>query len=433
MQRRNVARKAPIEEEGSDEFNGPVFDFSGRDVVNPDLASHLDIFLNDPKPATPPTRRVTVDDPTNYGSAPTLQAARALMKSSDDSRFNFINRSFAPSPKPGRSLKPSPTGKGPLATEPQRRTSVAKDRNRRSTYDGSGVDRDCNRRSTYDGCVDLRRSSQDLTPLVAKKNHIPYHDKVTGSMLFANKNDIVNLKTFFKELDEDSSGSIDMQEIDNFLYRSQVADAVNSFSPAALVLAARFPGQVYSGALVKRIESTLRNKAELLFDDILKIGYPKADEKAIEKFVALVTEAPVDWELLNDPVRVARERKQKSVEQKKWLRWIDDMWCTWDADGSGELDSQEFKAVIRDIGASRDESEVFFREIDLDHSGTISIQEFKDWWIGKGDFSHNSIVENKFGLPTAEGIFGGRRLSTPRLPAIHKNDRTPPASRGSVR
>jgi hypothetical protein len=56
-----------------------------------------------------------------------------------------------------------------------------------------------------------------------------------------------------------------------------------------------------------------------------------------------------------------------------------------DADASGELDASEFGEVLRELGVDdAEERETMFREMDADGGGTVSWEEFREWWFGEG-------------------------------------------------
>ena len=56
-----------------------------------------------------------------------------------------------------------------------------------------------------------------------------------------------------------------------------------------------------------------------------------------------------------------------------------------DSDASGELDASEFGEVLRELGVDdAEEREAMFREMDTDGGGTVSWEEFREWWFGEG-------------------------------------------------
>lgn len=54
-----------------------------------------------------------------------------------------------------------------------------------------------------------------------------------------------------------------------------------------------------------------------------------------------------------------------------------------DTDGNGDIDFDEFVALIRDLDEpmSQQTLEIGFREIDLDKDGRINFDEFLKWWL----------------------------------------------------
>lgn len=54
-----------------------------------------------------------------------------------------------------------------------------------------------------------------------------------------------------------------------------------------------------------------------------------------------------------------------------------------DTDGNGDIDFDEFAALVRDLdqGISPASLEIGFREIDVNKDGRINFGEFLDWWL----------------------------------------------------
>jgi len=56
-----------------------------------------------------------------------------------------------------------------------------------------------------------------------------------------------------------------------------------------------------------------------------------------------------------------------------------------DINGDGRLDRDEFRQLMRGLeaGASADQVNLGFDEIDTDNDGYIEFEEFVDWWEGR--------------------------------------------------
>ena len=54
-----------------------------------------------------------------------------------------------------------------------------------------------------------------------------------------------------------------------------------------------------------------------------------------------------------------------------------------DTDGNGDIDFDEFAALMRDLDEriSRSSLEIGFLEIDVNKDGRINFNEFLDWWL----------------------------------------------------
>ncbi|KAK3253567.1 hypothetical protein CYMTET_37190 [Cymbomonas tetramitiformis] len=210
---------------------------------------------------------------------------------------------------------------------------------------------------------------------MAQKKDIWYQDK-TGKKRCTTMAHLRKLHKFFRKLDADGSGDIDMEEIEDYISRTYSTD-----SPA-LTLATVFelPTEKLASTLAK-IEELAKNQTPITVEKFLELAHPLAPTRA----VLLMTQAVLDeWEAQKPPSRHQEEVvESKSKHLKKQTAWVNSMWSRWDADGSGELDAKELKSVLQDIGASVEESDKYFREIDIDGSGFISKEEFLEWWLEK--------------------------------------------------
>ena len=52
----------------------------------------------------------------------------------------------------------------------------------------------------------------------------------------------------------------------------------------------------------------------------------------------------------------------------------------YDADGSGQLDEDEFLQVMKAAGWSEEDALAAFSEVDTDHGGSVELHEFEIWW-----------------------------------------------------
>jgi len=106
------------------------------------------------------------------------------------------------------------------------------------------------------------------------------------------------------------------------------------------------------------------------------LAWPSKMLKALPNIKKLDGIAVIQWKLMI------------SEGNDKQLRWLFDQI---DADKSGDLDIQEMRAAFKDddlrreMGVPKDRCEAVFAEMDDDSSGTISWEEFKEYFSTKQD------------------------------------------------
>eukprot|EP00854_Cymbomonas_tetramitiformis_P012228 gene12228-14439_t len=168
-----------------------------------------------------------------------------------------------------------------------------------------------------------------------------------------------HLRQYFDELDTDNSGTVDIDEITTHMQKVMMPRGNQN----QLI---RFPTSIL-GVIKKHIEQ----KDDLQFTDMIRIVYPKATRQEATEMDALVIGKkpmpPKPVEL--DPDEVLD---------------VEAMWRRWDKDGNGELDAQEFKDVLFELGVGHTnplEIKQLYEQVDTDGSGLISLDEFKAWWF----------------------------------------------------
>jgi hypothetical protein len=70
-------------------------------------------------------------------------------------------------------------------------------------------------------------------------------------------------------------------------------------------------------------------------------------------------------------------------ELAKLKEIIKNVFISFDKDASGFIDPNELKAVSKDLGRELDDSELetCMKDLDLNHDGKISLDEFTKWWL----------------------------------------------------
>jgi len=91
-----------------------------------------------------------------------------------------------------------------------------------------------------------------------------------------------------------------------------------------------------------------------------------------------------------DGISVIEWKVKMSEGNEKQLKWLFEKI---DADGSGDLSIGEMKAAMKDddirreMGVAKDKAEDIFAQMDDDDSGSISWEEFKDFFCTKADLA----------------------------------------------
>eukprot|EP00854_Cymbomonas_tetramitiformis_P020388 gene20388-24420_t len=206
---------------------------------------------------------------------------------------------------------------------------------------------------------------------------IEYIDK-KGSKARCSINGLLYLYKMFRAIDLDNSGTISQDEVDDFEGRlfNRAVDT--------LALVALFEGDSIQknsvGVFLKFMRNTLAKRSRISFIDFLKIAQPHANFQVILEMNKIVMRNEMKNRCGLSAAREQDRRKALQEELRRQRAWVESMWVVWDNDGNGELDGNEFKAVMLDIGADITEAESFFAEIDDDGSGLISKSEFLAWW-----------------------------------------------------
>ncbi|KAL3152373.1 hypothetical protein ABBQ32_001431 [Trebouxia sp. C0010 RCD-2024] len=162
------------------------------------------------------------------------------------------------------------------------------------------------------------------------------------------------LKQVLSQIDESGSGRLSYHDFYLFLERT---------SPHMLPAA---PSIFFT--LDKRMDGEIRYK------DILRVLFPHALEKELAELLTVVT-------------RRKQVKGQDNLEQQ--ISELKEVFAVYDDDQTGELEQAEFVEALMSAGYDRDEAVQMFDIVDADHGGSVSLEEFMDWFL------HNETGRDK--------------------------------------
>lgn len=93
------------------------------------------------------------------------------------------------------------------------------------------------------------------------------------------------------------------------------------------------------------------------------------------------------------PDKEARKRMERSINEREAFEMFDQ-------DGSGLIDTEEFKRVVQELGValSPEDRELAFRTLDKDNSGTVDFVEFAAWYAHVTENDSGKVLSPELGL-----------------------------------
>ncbi|KAK3280357.1 hypothetical protein CYMTET_11801 [Cymbomonas tetramitiformis] len=207
-------------------------------------------------------------------------------------------------------------------------------------------------------------SKRERARLYSEKVDKSIHRKKTmkrddGTLL--DMKDVINLKKYFDSLDVNHNGIVETEEI---------TQAMES----KLTKSGRSP---MAANLEKFFMEAVTARHGISFLDLLRILHPRIEDKRIKRLV----------EIIDPPAPVKRAVPYTKEQEEEF----DEMWRSWDTDGSGTLDQGEFRDVLHTLGnlaENMDEEEMLqlFNRIDRVGKGHIDERDMKIWWFSSKTF-----------------------------------------------
>lgn len=165
-------------------------------------------------------------------------------------------------------------------------------------------------------------------------------------------------------------------------------------------------------------------------DKVLGDGFQGAEQKEPEYAVLMNMPEPISTE----PARMRTTMPDGLVDYKG----CKDVFDRYDVNKSGEIDLRELQQLVRSLGLSMDREAInnAMFDLDLNRNGTISFEEFWEWWKANA----NRTTASSGGSPSsrAPSRAGGSRSqnkegATPPLASQYSASRTPnPLAKGKA-
>ncbi|KAL0051558.1 hypothetical protein WJX82_009797 [Trebouxia sp. C0006] len=120
-----------------------------------------------------------------------------------------------------------------------------------------------------------------------------------------------------------------------------------------------------------------RMDGEVRYKDILRVLYPHALDKELAEMLSVV-------------IPKKHVKGQNNLEQQ--VAELKEVFAVYDEDGTGQLNQATFVEAIVSAGYEREEAVQMFDIVDADHGGSVSLEEFMDWYL------HNETGKDKTGI-----------------------------------
>jgi len=139
--------------------------------------------------------------------------------------------------------------------------------------------------------------------------------------------------------------------------------------------------------------------------------------------------------LMNMPEPISSEPSRMRTTMPDGLvdyKGCKDVFDRYDVNKSGEIDLRELQQLVRSLGLSMDREAInnAMFDLDLNRNGTISLEEFWEWW----KLASNRTTASSGGSPSSRApsrAGGSRKESTPPLASQYSASRTPnPLAKG---
>lgn len=205
--------------------------------------------------------------------------------------------------------------------------------------------------------------------------------------------EVNNLRKYFEEMDLNGDGTIEPEEIRRKAkeaYRLKEMRAHGEISDEDWV---SIKNRLEAVGLLNPVLINIAEMAPkvgheaLNWKALLQLAYPKASEEGLEGLLAVHEKQKEDAHL------------QATSNEMADLKAL---WSMWDADGSGELDPEEFRRALAMLNISAAEAETVYHSIDDDGNGFISLDEFARWWLTDNEEDREMIDLESASMQTLE-------------------------------
>ena len=186
-----------------------------------------------------------------------------------------------------------------------------------------------------------------------------------------NKKEIFSLKAVFDEADADGSGEIDLDEFTKLVWKLQ--------------------GSINRAEIEDMFQAVDADGSGEIDYDEFKLWWTSAPMEKLREEHNRRMGVSQEWDADDLERRMAVKRAE--LEEQRLVRTFKSV----DADGSGEIDLDEFRTLFRRMAPHLSDQTMryTFECIDADGSGEVDFDEFKSWWYSEDGLALRGVKDEQ--------------------------------------